>query len=82
MHLWKGELTYCGQCFTLHTQTNGYKDPLDNFCHQIAKKKFPGYDSKDLKGEVRSIKNYFMDGKDRYRVMKVNRKKKGGNGNG
>lgn len=73
MHLWKGELTYYGQCFILYTQTHerDLGQALYNFCYQIAKK---------TKKSFSSVRSFLMDGFDRYQITEV--KKKGGIENG
>jgi hypothetical protein len=66
--LWKGEFNYYGQCFTLYTRTcpDFYKLAFPNLCRQLAKKVGRSY---------QSVSNYFLDGFDRYKITKVNKKK-------
>jgi hypothetical protein len=67
--LYKGEINYQGQCFTLYTRWKG--DPLKNFCYQIAKKLYSGSSSKDLWIAAMGIKGHLEDGFDRYHITEV-----------
>jgi collagenase-like PrtC family protease len=73
--LHKGEINYKGQCFILYTQNA--KDPLNNFCYQIAKKVYP-YNttlrSKDIWNTAEKIRMYLTDGFDRYKITEIKEK--------
>jgi len=64
--LHKGEINYHGQCFTLYTQ--GARDPLINFCYQLAKKLFP---TTSPSIAARRIREYLTDGFDRYKITEI-----------
>lgn len=66
--LWKGEFNYCGQCFTLHTQTHERtpETAFYFFCYQLSIK---------IERSYVSVRNYFSDDFDRYKITRVNRKK-------
>ena len=70
--LWKGEFNYYGQCFTLHTQTDQRRTherdhgvAFYSFCYQLSIK---------VERSYASVRNYFSDDVDRYKITKVNRK--------
>lgn len=66
--LWKGEFNWYGQCFTLHTQTyeRDHVIAFYNFCYQLSVK---------VERSYASVRNYFLDDFDRYKITRVNRKK-------
>jgi len=49
-----------GQCFTLYTHANGKRDPMDNFCYQIAEKLYPSATPQELRVASKPIKMHLL----------------------